>query len=62
MQKLKTTAAEMVAAARARIEEVETLELIALVEDPDPSLSISGTSANASAPVSFPEAFTHRAA
>ncbi len=35
MQKLKTTAADMVAAARARIEEVETLELIALVEDPD---------------------------
>ncbi len=35
MQKLKTTAAEMVAAARARIEEVETQDLIALVDDPD---------------------------
>ena len=35
MQKLKTTAAEMVAAARTRIEEVETQDLIALVDDPD---------------------------
>ncbi len=35
MAKLKTTAAEMVAAARARIEEVETADLIKMVEDPD---------------------------
>ena len=35
MPKLKTTAAEMVAKARARIEEVETSDLIAGLEDPD---------------------------
>ena len=35
MAKLKTTAAEMVAAARARIEEVETADLIAQLDDPD---------------------------
>ena len=35
MPKLKTTAADMVAAARARIEEIETTDLIALVDDPD---------------------------
>ena len=35
MAKLNTTAAEMVAAARARIEEVETKDLIALVDDPN---------------------------
>ncbi len=35
MQKLKTSAAEMVAAARARIEEIETADLIAMVDDPD---------------------------
>ncbi len=35
MTKLKTTAAEMVAKARARIEEVETKDLIALVDDPN---------------------------
>ncbi|MEN8918685.1 MAG: rhodanese-like domain-containing protein [Octadecabacter sp.] len=35
MKKLKTSAADMVAAARARIEEVETADLIALVEDPN---------------------------
>ncbi|PWJ09846.1 rhodanese-like domain-containing protein [Jannaschia seohaensis] len=35
MTKLKTTAAEMVAAARARIEEVETADLIAQLDDPD---------------------------
>ncbi|GFE48861.1 rhodanese [Roseobacter cerasinus] len=35
MTKLKTTAAEMVAAARARIEEVETADLIAQVDDPN---------------------------
>ena len=34
MKKLKTGSAEMVAAARARIEEVETADLIAMVEDP----------------------------
>lgn len=34
MAKLKTTAAEMVKAARARIEEVETAELINMVSDP----------------------------
>ena len=33
MQKLKITAAEMVAAARARIREVETPDLIAMVDD-----------------------------
>lgn len=33
--KLKTTAAQMVQAARARIEEIETQELIAAVDDPD---------------------------
>lgn len=32
---LKTTAAQMVASARARIEEIETAELIAKVNDPD---------------------------
>lgn len=35
MKKLKTTAAEMVKAARARIEEIETPDLIAMVYDPD---------------------------
>lgn len=35
MTKLKQTAAEMVAAARSRIEEVETKDLIAQVGDPD---------------------------
>jgi len=35
MAKLKKTAAEMVAGARARIREVETVDLIAAVEDPD---------------------------
>ncbi|QBF32460.1 rhodanese-like domain-containing protein [Thalassococcus sp. S3] len=35
MAELKTTAAEMVAAARARIEEVETKDLIAMHDDPD---------------------------
>ncbi|MEL6126496.1 MAG: rhodanese-like domain-containing protein [Pseudomonadota bacterium] len=35
MQELKTSAAEMVAAARARIEEVETKDLIAMVDDPN---------------------------
>lgn len=35
MPKLKTTAAEMVAAARARIEEIETPDLIAMLDDPD---------------------------
>lgn len=35
MRKLKTSAAEMVAAARQRIEEVETAEAIALQGDPD---------------------------
>ena len=35
MPNLKTTAAEMVAAARARIEEIETPDLIAMVDDPD---------------------------
>ncbi|MEN8841593.1 MAG: rhodanese-like domain-containing protein [Octadecabacter sp.] len=35
MKKLKISAADMVAAARARIEEVETADLIALVEDPN---------------------------
>jgi len=35
MKKLKTTAADMVAAARARIEEIETADLIAMVDDPD---------------------------
>ena len=35
MPQLTTTAAKMVAEARARIEEVETKDLIALVEDPD---------------------------
>ncbi|MDB2407648.1 rhodanese-like domain-containing protein [Jannaschia sp.] len=34
MTKLKTSAAEMVAAARARIEEVETADLIAQLDDP----------------------------
>ena len=33
--KLKKTAAEMVAEGRARIEEIETADLIAMVEDPD---------------------------
>ncbi len=35
MTKLKTTAAEMVAAARERIEEIETPDLIASLDDPD---------------------------
>ena len=35
MKKLKTSAADMVKAARARIEEVETKDLITMVEDPD---------------------------
>jgi rhodanese-related sulfurtransferase len=35
MQKLKITSAEMVAAARARITEIETPELIAMLGDPD---------------------------
>ena len=35
MAKLKISAAEMVAAARARIEEVETADAIAMVDDPD---------------------------
>lgn len=34
MAKLKTSAAEMVAASRARIEEIETADLIAMVDDP----------------------------
>ncbi len=35
MVKLKKSAAEMVAQARARIQEVETKDLIAMMEDPD---------------------------
>ena len=35
MRKLKTTAAQMVANARARIEEIETPDLIAKLDDPD---------------------------
>ncbi|MGR3501024.1 rhodanese-like domain-containing protein [Pseudaestuariivita sp.] len=35
MAKLKTSAAEMVAAARARIREIETPDLIAMVDDPE---------------------------
>jgi len=35
MKKLKTSAAQMVEAARARIEEVETADLIAIVDDPN---------------------------
>lgn len=35
MPKLKKTAAEMVAEARARIEEIETRDLIAMVDDPE---------------------------
>ena len=35
MTRLKRTAAEMVAAARERIEEIETPELIAMIDDPD---------------------------
>jgi len=35
MAKLKKTAAEMVAEARARIEEIETPDLIAMMDDPD---------------------------
>ena len=35
MAKLKLTSGEMVAAARSRIEEVETPDLIAMVDDPD---------------------------
>ncbi|MEM6942002.1 MAG: rhodanese-like domain-containing protein [Pseudomonadota bacterium] len=35
MKKLKTTAADMVAEARARITEVETADLIARMDDPD---------------------------
>lgn len=34
MAKMKTSAAEMVAAGRARIEEIETADLIAMVDDP----------------------------
>ncbi len=35
MDKLKTSAAEMVAAARARIEEIETADLIRMADDPE---------------------------
>ena len=35
MQKLKTSSADMVAAARARIEQIETTDLIPLVDDSD---------------------------
>lgn len=35
MQKLKKTSADLVAEARARIEEIETAALIAMVDDPD---------------------------
>ncbi|MGI9418921.1 MAG: rhodanese-like domain-containing protein [Geminicoccaceae bacterium] len=35
MRELKTSSAEMVAAARARIEEIETANAIAMVDDPD---------------------------
>lgn len=35
MAKLKTTAAEMVAAARARIDEISTKDAIAMLDDPD---------------------------
>ena len=35
MKKLKTTAAEMVASARARIEEIEADALVAVIDDPD---------------------------
>ncbi|MEM6588205.1 MAG: rhodanese-like domain-containing protein [Pseudomonadota bacterium] len=35
MPKLKTTAADMVAAARARIEEIESEDMIAMVDDPN---------------------------
>ena len=35
MRELKTSAADMVAAARARIEEVETADAIAMVDDPN---------------------------
>ena len=35
MPKLKITAAEMVAAARARIEEIKTKDLIAMLDDPN---------------------------
>ena len=35
MTELKTTAARMVAEARARIEEIDTADLIARAEDPD---------------------------
>ncbi|WP_227271898.1 rhodanese-like domain-containing protein [Roseobacter weihaiensis] len=35
MQKLKKSAAELVAEARARIKEIETQDLIAMVEDPN---------------------------
>ncbi|MES0879255.1 rhodanese-like domain-containing protein [Roseibium sp. SCP14] len=34
MKKLKTSSAELVAGARARIEEIETADAIALIEDP----------------------------
>ena len=34
MKKLKTTAAQMVETARAKIEEIETTDLIAMVDDP----------------------------
>ncbi len=35
MTKLKTTSAQMVEAARARVEEIETPDLIAMMDDPD---------------------------
>ena len=35
MKKLRTTAAELVAAARARIEEIDAAEALRLVDDPD---------------------------
>ena len=35
MKKLKTTAAQMVEAARSRAEEIETADLIAMVDDPN---------------------------
>ncbi|AEI95970.1 rhodanese-like domain-containing protein [Roseobacter litoralis] len=35
MQKLKTSAADLVSAARARIKEIETPDLIAMMDDPD---------------------------
>jgi rhodanese-related sulfurtransferase len=35
MKKLKTSAADMVKAARARIEEIETIDLIGMLDDPN---------------------------